>query len=61
MPPGSIPKGDISFLDDIPPIGTKLATNIDSNPDDLGPQSEPNYIDGVIRYTLYFYLSYYFS
>jgi hypothetical protein len=50
-----LPVGDISFLDCIPPIGTKLATNINTKPASLGPQSEPTQINRPITRTLYFY------
>lgn len=54
-PHPELPVGDISFLDRIPPIGTKLALNISYNTSQLGPQSEPNKIAGPIKRTLYFY------
>ena len=50
-----LPVGNISFLDAIPPIGTKLALNISYNTSQLGPQSEPTKINGPIKRTLYFY------
>jgi hypothetical protein len=50
-----LPTGDISFLDYIPPIGTKLALNINYNTSSLGPQSEPNKINSILKRTLYFY------
>jgi hypothetical protein len=50
-----LPPGDISFLDCIPPMGTKLAFGISRNTSSLGPQSEPTRIDGPINRTLYFY------
>ena len=50
-----LPSGDISFLDAIPPTGTKMATRIDRNASVLGPESELNKIDGPVRRTLYFY------
>ena len=50
-----LPVGNISFLDAIPPIGTKLALNISYNTSQLGPQSEPTKINGSIKRTLYFY------
>ena len=54
-PHPELPVGNISFLDCIPPIGTKLALGINSNTSALGPQSEPTKIDGTINRTLYFY------
>jgi hypothetical protein len=50
-----LPPGNISFLDFIPPMGTKLALNISPNTPVLGPQSEPNHINGTNKRTLYFY------
>lgn len=50
-----LPVGDISFLDCIPPTGTKLALNISYNTSVLGPMSEPNKLSGPKRRTLYFY------
>ena len=54
-PHPELPPGDISFLDHIPPIGTKLALNINPNTGNLGPSSELNTIEGTIKRTLYFY------
>jgi hypothetical protein len=54
-PAPQLPVGDISFLDRIPPIGGKLALNINYNTASLGPQSEPNKVDGTTKRTLYFY------
>jgi hypothetical protein len=54
-PHPELPPGNISFLDCIPPIGTKLALNISYNTAQLGPQSEPNKINGSTKRTLYFY------
>jgi hypothetical protein len=55
-PHPSLPRGDISFLDAIPPIGTKLALNINPNTKVLGPQSEATNFDGsFIKRTLWFY------
>lgn len=50
-----LPVGDISFLDAIPPIGTKLALNIDANTAKLGPASEPTKLNGPVKRTLWFY------
>jgi hypothetical protein len=50
-----LPVGNISFLDCIPPMGSKLALNISANTSALGPQSEPTKINGLVRRTLYFY------
>jgi Glycosyl hydrolases family 2, TIM barrel domain/Glycosyl hydrolases family 2, sugar binding domain/Glycosyl hydrolases family 2 len=54
-PQPGLPPGDISFLDAIPTIGTKLALNIDNNTAKLGPASEPNTINRTIKRTIYFY------
>jgi len=54
-PHPDMPVGNLSFLDAIPPIGTKLALNISANTSRLGPQSEPNKIKGTTKRTLFFY------
>jgi hypothetical protein len=54
-PHPDLPVGDISFLDAIPPVGTKLALNIDPNASKLGPASEQQQMNGTTRHTLYFY------
>ncbi len=54
-PHPDLPVGNISFLDNIPPLGTKLALRISSNTKDLGPEGELNKVDGPIKRTLYFY------
>ena len=54
-PHPEIPVGNISFLDCIPPIGTKLATGLTTNTKVYGPQSELNHVSGSKRRTLYFY------
>jgi hypothetical protein len=51
----ALPPGNISFLDCIPPIGSKLATNITANAAIYGPQSELARMPGTIQRTLYFY------
>jgi hypothetical protein len=50
-----LPIGNLSFLDCIPPIGTKLALNISSNTSSLGSQSESNHLNGISKRTLFFY------
>lgn len=51
-----LPSGDISWLDAIPPVGTKLALGLNTNTRVLGPQSEPKVFDGKpIKHTLWFY------
>ena len=54
-PHPELPAGNLSFLDAIPPIGTKLALNISYNTSQLGPQSEPNKLNGTFKRTLYFF------
>ncbi|MCC3160527.1 glycoside hydrolase family 2 [Hymenobacter sp. 15J16-1T3B] len=55
QPHPPLPAGNLSFLDAIPPLGTKLALNIDANTAALGPQSELNHLRGTRRRTLYFF------
>ncbi len=55
VPAPALPPGNFSFLDAIPPIGTKLALNLDNNTKNLGPLSEANHLGGVTRRTLYFF------
>ncbi len=50
-----LPVGDISFLDAIPAIGTKLAMGINSKPEVNGPAGEMNKLEGPLSRTLYFY------
>ena len=50
-----LPVGNISFLDCIPPIGTKLATGLTTNTKVYGPMSELNHLSGSKKRTLYFY------
>ena len=54
-PHPELPTGSISFLDCIPPIGSKLATGLTTNTRVYGPQSELNHIGGNKKRTLYFY------
>ena len=54
-PHPELPVGNISFLDCIPPTGTKLATGLNTNTKLLGPQSELNHLSGDKKRTLYFY------
>jgi hypothetical protein len=55
VPAPALPPGNLSFLDAIPPISTKLGLNIDNNPKNLGPMSESNHLGGLTKRTLYFY------
>ena len=54
-PHPEIPIGNISFLDCIPPIGTKLAMGLTTNTRVYGPQSELNHLNGTKKRALYFY------
>lgn len=54
-PHPELPVGNISFLDCIPPIGTKLATGLTTNTKVYGPMSELNHVSGSKKRTLYFY------
>jgi hypothetical protein len=54
-PHPEVPVGNISFLDCIPPIGTKLAVGLTTNTRVYGPQSELNHVSGSKKRTLYFY------
>ncbi len=51
----ALPKGDISFLDAIPPVGTKLAMGISNDTWNMGPAGELNKMEKPVRRTLYFY------
>jgi hypothetical protein len=55
VPFPALPAGNVSFLDGIPPMGTKLALNIDTHTARLGPASELNGVNKTIKRTLYFY------
>lgn len=50
-----LPAGNLSFLDGIPPIGTKLAMGIANDTWNLGPSGELNQMDKPVERTLYFY------
>ncbi|MBD1420498.1 glycoside hydrolase family 2 protein [Sphingobacterium chuzhouense] len=50
-----LPEGDISFLDAIPAIGTKLAMGINNRPEVNGPAGEMTVLDKSVSRTLYFY------
>ena len=54
-PHPEVPTGNISFLDCIPPIGTKLAVGLTTNTRVYGPMSELNHVSGNKKRTLYFY------
>ncbi|MBS1655484.1 MAG: glycoside hydrolase family 2, partial [Bacteroidetes bacterium] len=50
-----LPSGNISFLDCIPPMGSKLAMGLTTNTKVYGPMSELNHLSGNKKRTLYFY------
>ncbi len=50
-----LPAGNISFLDGIPPIGTKLAMGISNDTWNLGQAGELNIMEKPVKRTLYFY------
>jgi hypothetical protein len=54
-PHPEISPGNISFLDCIPPGGTRLATGLATKTKVYGPQSELNHVSGSKKRTLYFY------
>ncbi|HWS01232.1 MAG TPA: glycoside hydrolase family 2 TIM barrel-domain containing protein [Prolixibacteraceae bacterium] len=51
----ALPAGDISFLDGIPPVGTKLALGISNDTWNLGPAGMLNIMEKPVKRTLYFY------
>jgi len=55
VPFPSLPPGNVSFLDAIPPMGTKLALNLDRNTTRLGPSGEWKQLNGPVKRTIYFY------
>ena len=50
-----LPEGDISFLDNIPPTGTKMSTGMNAGPETTGPEGQMNDLDNTYKRTLYFY------
>jgi len=57
-PHPTLPAGDISFLDHIPPTGTRMAISINQRPGGLGAMSQPNNVDGTFTRKLFFYFGY---
>ena len=51
----ALPAGNISFLDGIPPVGTKLAMGISNDTWNLGPEGKLNVMEEPVKRTLYFY------
>ncbi|HER09285.1 MAG TPA: glycoside hydrolase family 2, partial [Bacteroides sp.] len=49
-----LPPGDLSFLDAIPPIGTKMSTGLNASAASTGPSGMLNALDGTFEHTLYF-------
>jgi len=50
----ALPPGNLSFLDAIPPTGTKMSTNLNAGPETTGPQGAPNRMEGNYTHTLWF-------
>ena len=51
----ALPTGDISFLDGIPPVGTKLAMGISNDTWNLGPAGVLNVMDKPVKRRIWFY------
>ena len=51
----ALPVGNVSFLDAIPPMGSKLALGVSPNAKNLGPLGELNHLSGSKKRTLLFY------
>ncbi len=49
-----LPPGDLSFLDAIPPVGTKMSTRLNASAGSTGPHGNPNHLEGTYTHTLYF-------
>jgi hypothetical protein len=49
-----LPPGDLSFLDAIPPVGTKMSLKLNASAASTGPQGELNKLDDTFTRTLYF-------
>lgn len=54
-PHPELPPGNISFLDNIPPTGTKMSSKISAQTWVLGPQSKKNEVNGTFSRTIYFF------
>jgi hypothetical protein len=50
-----LPAGDISFLDCIPPVGSKLATGLTTDASIYGPAGKPTEMNGLKKHKLWFY------
>jgi Glycosyl hydrolases family 2, TIM barrel domain/Glycosyl hydrolases family 2, sugar binding domain/Glycosyl hydrolases family 2/Beta-galactosidase, domain 4 len=56
-PHPELPDGDISFLDRIPAIGSKMSTKINARPASMGPAGLPNNVNDLFSRTVYFYFA----
>jgi hypothetical protein len=50
-----LPPGDISFLDCIPPVGSKLAVGLTTDASVYGPAGKPTEMNGLKEHKLWFY------
>jgi hypothetical protein len=50
-----LPPGDISVLDCIPPVGSKLAMGLTTDASVYGPEGKPTEMQGIKAHTLWFY------
>lgn len=50
-----LPPGDISFLDCIPALGSKLATGLTTDASVYGPEGNPTEINGTRKHKIWFY------
>jgi len=54
-PSPELPSGDISIMDAIPPIGTKMSMKINARAMTTGPMGYLNKLNGTFKHKLYFY------
>ena len=54
-----LPPGDISFLDCIPPVGSKLAMGLTTDASVYGPAGKPTEMTGLKKHKLWFYFGIY--
>jgi hypothetical protein len=50
-----LPPGDISFLDCIPAVGSKLAMGLTTDASVYGPEGKPSELSGIKKHKLWFY------
>jgi len=50
-----LPPGDISFLDCIPPLGSKLATGLTTDASVYGPEGSPTEMNGIRKHKIWFF------